>query len=245
MMHYNTDFNTATYNMQFDDAVNLTYSPTDAKVFSSPNWPLDSSFYPAGTLSGTLLYTTSSTRGANPLLNRASTQFVFEDVGPSVSCVSFESSQTGAPFAFCSVGEIMDPVDPLDIGATRKSGAFGGPVSYALGVTSSTTQGNVSTPWARFFNTAGTAVNASNWAWAGDKTYTNEKTLSGAFSGRPIPVAGGTKGSLDSRFFLEAGAFLDYARYGTQMRTVNNDVIIRINGVNTIPWQSGVDFFAW
>jgi hypothetical protein len=245
MMHYNTDFSVATYNMNFTDAVNLTYSGGDFTLLTSPNWPLASGFYPASTLAGSQIYYESPVYSTSPILYRTSTVFVFEDTGPSITAVHYSVQQTGLPTSFCSVGEIIDPIDPLDTGPKRRSGAFGCTITSAMGNASNTSQLVTTFRWARFFNTAGAVIDTSSWTGTGDKNYANDRIFPGGiYTGRPLPL-GSSKGTLDSRFFLEAGAINDYARYGTLMRTPANDLLVKANGLCTIPWQTGLDFFAW
>jgi hypothetical protein len=238
LMHYNTDYNTASYGMQFDDQVEMTYTNNDFKVLASDT-PVSAGFWPnvlAGSSNSASFGQSPPRTDLHPLV------FSFCDSLPSVSYIDIRSLQNAVLYGITTSGEIINPIDPGDTLPTKKSGWFGGRHSYSLGGLSlSANQGDTAARYARYYNTAGTALNAQTFNFTGDKTILNH-TASGVFTGRPLPLDN-TKGILNPEFFLEAGALNDFRTFNVQFKTANNENLIKLNGLYTIPWEAGVDWW--
>ena len=238
-IHYNNDYNTKTYEMQFDIPAEMTYTEGDFKVLGSPT-PKVLDFYPnllAGTASNVRI-----TESEFPRFNIHPMYFSICDTGPSIAYIEVDRLQGSMPKAIATSGEIVNPVDPNDSGATKRSGAFGSSISYNLGSSNIFATGHLgSTRWARFFNSDGTVNNTASFTFTGDKNIFNDRA-SGVFTGRPLPLTN-PKGILDPKFFLEAGALNDLRTFNVPFKTADDETLIKLNGCYTIPWEPGLSWW--
>ena len=238
-IHYNNDYATSTYAMQFDDSAEMTYAGGDFKDLGSPT-PKVFDFYPnllAGTASSVRMLDSEF-----PRFNTHPMYFSICDTGPSITYIEVDRLQGSMPRAMATSGEIVNPVDPSDNGARSRSGAFGCRVLYSLGGLTSSSNGHLSTPrWARFFNSNDTVNNDAAFTFTGDKTILNDRA-SGVFTGRPLPLTN-PKGILDPKFFLEAGALNDLRTFNVPFKTADDETLIKLNGCYTIPWEPGLSWW--